>query len=262
MLVILFVFSGFYFFRLTSWIHVADDDRCSYYCEDCINFFVGSLHGSILGWRCLWIHVAGNDRCSVGAGETVLAATFGGGLGTQTDPNEAVYLALVNVSFCVQPHGEAQARVPHSIEILTPRSCGLFETGTHRIHLVDWSAFFPITAVRWFQGLYIYDKHCCDVLLACVNKWVSCSIYLLSKAGIDSTQFSLQNQFNACLICFGKSYTLASHFASINGINVHLVFPRKPSTKASPIPLSKWVKWPLVSPFQQRNLIEKMIWHH
>ena len=30
LLVILFGFSSMYFFRLTSWIHVADDDTCSY----------------------------------------------------------------------------------------------------------------------------------------------------------------------------------------------------------------------------------------
>ena len=49
---------------------------------------------------------------------------FGGGLGTQTDPNKAVYLAPVKVSFCGQEHGETRARVPHSVEILIPRSCG------------------------------------------------------------------------------------------------------------------------------------------
>ena len=71
--VILVLFSGFYFFRLTSWIHVADDDGCAYFCTYCVNFFVRSLDEFILGWRCLWIHVAANDKCSVEVGETVLA---------------------------------------------------------------------------------------------------------------------------------------------------------------------------------------------
>ena len=89
-------------------------------------FFVRDLQGFILGWR-LWLQVVTNDRCSVEAGETVLAGTYGGGLGTQTDPNEAVYLTPVNVSFCVQPYGETQARIPHSIEMLMPRSCVILD---------------------------------------------------------------------------------------------------------------------------------------
>ena len=48
-----------------------------------LKFFVRSIQ--VL----FWIDVDGNDRCSVRAGETVLAGTFGGGLGTHTDPNEA-----------------------------------------------------------------------------------------------------------------------------------------------------------------------------
>ena len=95
-----------------------------------------------------------------------IGGTFGGGLGTQTDPNEAVNLAPVNVSFCVQPHGELQARVPHATLVR------IIESSTHQIYLVDWWAFFPITSVQWFQNLYIYDKHYGDVLLAWVNKWV------------------------------------------------------------------------------------------
>ena len=63
-----------------------------------------------------------------------IGGTFGGGLGTKKDPNEAVNLAPVNVSFCVQPHGKIQDRVPHSIEILMPRSCGLLNPA--RIQLI------------------------------------------------------------------------------------------------------------------------------
>ena len=49
----------------------------------------------------------------------------------------------------------------------------IIESGTHSTYLVDWWAFFPITSMLWFQSLHIYDKHCCDVLLACVNRWGS-----------------------------------------------------------------------------------------
>ena len=49
----------------------------------------------------------------------------------------------VNVSCWVELHGETQARVPRSIEILIQRSRGLFETGMHKKLSGRRMDFFP-----------------------------------------------------------------------------------------------------------------------
>ena len=103
-----------------------------YYCKDCTKFCVRGLQGFIFGLT----SQAMTDTLSE-VEKRCCGGTFGGGLGTKTDPNEAVYLAPVSVSFCVEAHGETQARVLSSFEILIPRSCGLFETGVQQIFLVD-----------------------------------------------------------------------------------------------------------------------------
>ena len=54
-----------------------------------------------------------------------------------------VYLAPVNVSCCVELHGETQVRIPRSIEILIPRLRGLFETGIHQNLSGRLRSFFP-----------------------------------------------------------------------------------------------------------------------
>ena len=67
-------------------------------------------------------------------------------------------------------------------------------------------------------------------------------IFFSSKRGIDNTRLSLRVSVNDCLICPRKSWIISLHFPSKDGINGLLVFPPKPNSMASPIPLSKWVK--------------------
>ena len=115
-----------------------------------------------------------------------------GRLGHPRDANEAVYVTPSIVSFCVEPRGETHARVACSIEMLMPRTCGLFESGMHHIH----------------------DQHCCHVLHACINKWVFLWCFLLLKTGIDNARFSLHNQckrlldFPSEIVCTGPSFSL------------------------------------------------------
>ena len=100
--------------------------------------FVLSLQCYILGWRhWQWQMLCRSWRNGIGG---YIYREVGH---PDRSKRGKVYLAPVNVSSCVEPHGKTQARVPRSTEILIPHSFGLFTTGMHQIYLVDQWAFSP-----------------------------------------------------------------------------------------------------------------------